>query len=210
MRFLVLMLPWLLLVQLTLGVMYRRSSVPGGRLQLRGEEQATIEDTEEGWVGGQMSVEVSSPALQQSCWAIVPFESTALVPVPIAPPAEAARAKHGGRKRKEWHEFATQTLEDQTSLRAATKQWIKEKGFITQPLAVSSSKGQAALLASCDKCLDCSSQWCFSAHRQNGKDVLVVEQCGNCGGEKNLKRLKAAKPKCTDVGVSQPWLEQCP
>ena len=41
---------------LAFGVLYRRSFVPGGRLQLRPPEDVSLEDAANGWVGQQLHI----------------------------------------------------------------------------------------------------------------------------------------------------------
>ena len=67
----------------------------------------------------------------------------------------------------------------------------------TKPFIPSTSKSLPSVLAKCDQCNNCSTQWSFkfvkdalASHVQ-----MVVEKLGECGGERNVKRLKKDNAK---------------
>eukprot|EP00435_Cladocopium_sp_Y103_P038795 s779_g10.t1 len=119
-----------------------------------------------------------------------------LVACQSASQSEAASSGHvegvrkkGGRPRKSWQKHSSFDMLEREGLREAARRWLQEQKVLHKPL-VSSSKDRAlAVLAACDRCKDCSLQYCFALENGQG-NVVCVQQTGECGGEKNLKRIK--------------------
>ena len=145
-----------LLVRLVSDCLFRRASVPGGRLQLLGHESATYEESAAGWVGsvpiceasaaGEVSLEQhASSSHDQNL-----VQQDALVPIEAAIAEQPGNpSSKSGRKRKLWEMHSTETVASGSDLRALAKNWVKEKGLVLNPFATSSSQGQKTLTAKC-------------------------------------------------------------
>ena len=103
-------------------------------------------------------------------------------------------------KRKQWREVAKEAMPTGSgttdkNLRAYSRKWLQENGHITKPFATSSFQKRAALIAEFDSCSACSKAWCFTYRPDASSTCLVVEDSGDCHGDKNLKKLKRAHAK---------------
>ena len=104
-----------------------------------------------------------------------------------------------GRKRKEWKLHDSFDLQGSESLRDAARRWLREREVLHKPLTPSSKDKRRVFLATCDECVSCSFQRCFSL---DGEKKVCVEEFGSCSGARNLKRIKQANAK--KFGVSAP------
>lgn len=104
-----------------------------------------------------------------------------------------------GRKRKSWEPHSSFDLSSSSeSLRQAARRWLEQQSLLTKPLKSSSKGKRLAIVADCDRCVACSSQFCFTL----AGDKVQVEKCGECKGGKNLKRIKLENAK--KFGASVP------
>jgi hypothetical protein len=174
-------------------VLFRRSTVPGGRVQLLNEDSATVDLSADGWVGG-------APL----CSDQVPSESSTLAPVELAAvvlkkedqqdsvqQVVAETSSKAGRKRKAWQAFATERVTEGVELREATKTWLTQHCVMVKHLSKSTCNGKPSIVAACRSCSSCSRVWCF---RFEAAEQLVVECSGECAEKnKELARLTNAR-----------------
>ena len=114
---------------------------------------------------------------------------------------QGTQTKRGGQ-RFEWGRVEDPVMEEDDSFRAAAKEYVKTKDLIVKTLTSSSNKGEPTLIGHCDACKNCSQAYCFSVSvKATGQKRLLVETTGECGGERNNKRLKKenAKKYCKDA-----------
>lgn len=157
-----------------------------GRAQLQVVEDVTAEHVSNGWEAPLIDVSAVSP----ECNALVPFQTE-----PNVPNAGQSKKRTNVGKRLDWHQVAQEIIPqdqglDSKQLRASSKKWLKDHGYLTRTLATSSYQKRTALIAECDSCLSCTRAWCFTFRCDSSSSSMVVEEKGSCSGEKNTKRLK--------------------
>ena len=64
--------------------------------------------------------------------------------------------------------------------------------MVVKPLQTGTNHGKVVLIAPCDRCTDCSRAWCFSVLSNS---TMKIEACGDCTGNKNLKRIRRETAK---------------
>ena len=199
------------------GVIYRRPSVPGGRIQLRAGDDPSREESADGWVRAApppvlpMALAAAGPllpflpgrlsAFRVDCpTAATPVEPSGLQIVPFAPgqvaihqPSVPSTNPRSRRAAKPWKEIGRTKLQS-TNLRSEARAWLKkeDKTDNVKPLMNSSFEGAPSVVAKCKRCSKCTKEWAFYLL---GADDMVVLEVGSCGGTLCESSVRIANAK---------------
>ena len=172
-------------------------------MQLREVDDVSHDVTSDGWM-------VRDPSIADSCMSHAPaagLPEPNLLPEPmlaiedqLAPPQPRVIGRRG-----EWKLVHSEIVGHQAGTKAEATKWLSSHKHMAKPLMPSSKAAQGAWIAKCDRCKQCSHQWCFSKRTGESSEEtwLDVEEQGVCSGPLNLKRVRLERARaCALAGLT--------